>query len=293
MVLVVNAFDRVSAPAFVDEGNFAGVAWWNDQGVPDKYEYAYTGNQYDFDRQSPWLDDDSPGWGASYANDEGKIIKGNSKDNTIVHGQSIFKAGYSFISVSDEVFEKSGFDASLYKAVDIILGEEKTTASYKGKAPRYKIYTPAFMDKLKQLTANKQHVFMSGAYVGSDIQLTNDTVANKFAADVLRFKWRTNHAVKSGHVYSTDYAAPVFKGNIAFNTAHSPDYYTVEAPDGIEPVGINAVTAFRYNENNVSAGTMFNGDYKTVVLGFPFETVISEKERDKLMKQILNFFYRD
>jgi hypothetical protein len=290
-VLVVNAFDRISAPAFVDEGNFGGVAWWNDQGVPDKYEYAYTGNQYDFNRQSPWLDDDSPGWGASYANDEEKIIKGNSKDNIIIHGQSILKAGYSFISVSDEVFESSDFDASSYKAVDVILGEEKTTASYKGKAPKYKIYTPAFMDKVKQLTANSQHVFMSGAYVGSDIKLNNDTLANDFAADVLRFKWRTNHAVKKGRVYATDYAAPVLKGQVEFNTEHSPDYYAVEAPDGIEPVGVNAVTAYRYNENNVSAGTMYNGEYKTVILGFPFETVMSEKERDELMKQILKFFY--
>ncbi|MCU4156172.1 hypothetical protein J1N10_09285 [Carboxylicivirga sp. A043] len=290
-VLVVNAFDRISAPAFVDEGNFAGMAWWDDQGVPDKYEYAYTGHQYDFNRQSPWIDDDSPGWGASYATDEGQIIKGNSRDNVIIHGQSILKAGYSFISVSDEVFESPEFDASSYKAVDIILGEEKTTTSYKGKAPKYKIYTPAFMGKVMQLTVNKQHVFMSGAYVGSDIKLNNDTLANDFAADVLRFKWRTNHAVKNGNVYSTDYAAPIFIGQVEFNTEHSPVFYTVEAPDGIEPVGINAVTAFRYNENNVSAGTLYNGEYKTVILGFPFETVMSEKERDELMKQVLKFFY--
>ncbi|MCG8580118.1 MAG: xanthan lyase [Bacteroidales bacterium] len=292
-VLVVNAFDRISAPAFVDEGNFAGVAWWNDQGVPDNYEYAYTGHQYDFNRQSPWLDDDSPGWGASYANDEGKIIKGNSRDNVIVHGQSILKAGYSFISVSDEVFESADYDASSYKAVDIILGEEKTTASYKGNAPKYKIYTPAFMDKIKELTANKQCVFMSGAYVGSDIKLNNDTLANDFAADVLRFKWRTNHAVKNGSVYSTDYAAPVLKGQFEFNTVQSQDYYTVEAPDGIEPVGINAVCAYRYNENNVSAGIMYNGEYKTVILGFPFETVMGEKEQDELMMQVLKFFYKE
>ncbi|WP_430814834.1 hypothetical protein [Carboxylicivirga sp. RSCT41] len=292
-VLVVNAFDRISAPAFVDEGDFAGVAWWDDEGVPDKYEYAYTGNQYDFNRQSPWLDDDSPGWGASYANEEGNIIKGNSRDNVMIHGQAILKAGYSFISVSDEVFESAGFDASSFKAVDIILGEEKTSVSYKGNAPKYKIYTTAFMNKIKRLTANKQRVFMSGAYVGSDIKLNNDTLANDFAADVLRFKWRTNHAVKKGSVCSTDYAAPVFKGQFEFNTSHSQEYYTVEAPDGIEPVGINAVTAFRYSENNVSAGTLYNGEYKTVILGFPFETVMNEKERDKLMKQILTFFFKD
>ncbi|MBK3516731.1 golvesin C-terminal-like domain-containing protein [Carboxylicivirga marina] len=291
--LVVNAFDRISAPSFVDEGNFAGIAWWDDQGVPYKYEYGYTGHQYDFNRQSPWLDDDSPGWGASYANDEGKIIKGNSFDNVIIHGQSILKAGYSFISVSDEAFESYDFDASAYKAIDIILGEEKTTTSYKGEKPMYKIYTPAFMNKLKQLTANQQNIFMSGAYVGSDIKMTSDTIAKDFAEDVLRFKWRTNHAVKNGSVYTTDNIAPILKGSLEFNTVHSQDYYTVEAPDGIEPIGINAATAYRYKENNVSAGILYNGEYKTIILGFPFETIKSEKERDGMMNQILKFFYKD
>ncbi len=291
-VLVVNAFDRVSSPAFINEGGFAGVAWWDDQGVPDKQDIGFTGFQYDFDRNSPWLDDDSPGWGASNADYEGRIIKGNTFDNVYLHGRSILKAGYSFVSVSDEVFNQSSYDASEYKAIDIILGEEKTTASYKNNAVRYKIYTPYFMAKLDRLTQNNQNVFISGAYVGSDIHLTNDTVAAQFAADVLKFKWRTNHAVKNGDVYTTDYAAPVFSGEINFNTGYHPDIYTVEAPDAIEPVGKDAVTAFRYKENNSSAGTFYQGEYKTVVLGFPFETIVSEKERDLLMKTILDIFIK-
>jgi len=292
-VLVVNAFDRVSAPAFIDEGNFAGVAWWADQGVPDKYEYAYSGHQYDFNRQSPWLDDDSPGWGASYGNNEARIVKGNSFDHGIVHGQSIMKAGYSFISVSDEVFESPAYDATAYRAVDVILGEERTTTSYKSKEARYKIYTPGFMSKVKKLTANKQHVFMSGAYVGSDFALSNDSVAEEFASKVLHFIWRTNHAVKSGDVYATDYARSTVSGRYSFNTAYQPEIYTVEAPDAIEPSGKNVVSAFRYAENNASAGIIYNGNYKTVILGFPFETIIDPNERHDLMKDILDFFIKD
>ncbi|MBR8534001.1 hypothetical protein KDU71_00380 [Carboxylicivirga sediminis] len=290
-VLVVNAFDRISAPAFIDEGNFAGVAWWDDMGVPDGIDYSFTGHQYDFNRQSPWLDDDSPGWGASYATCEGTGVKGNSFDNVIIHGKAIMQAGYSFVSVSDEVFEDSSYDASAYKAIDIILGEEKTTLSYKGTEVKYKIYTPAFMEQLRKVTSNKQHVFMSGAYVGSDFHLTRDTLAKDFAADVLRFKWRTNHAVRNGQIYATDYVHPVLKGHYTFNTQPGPDYYAVEAPDAIEPIGIHAVTAIRYKENNASAGTLYDGEYKTVILGFPFETVMGEQERTQLMKQILRFFY--
>ncbi len=291
-VLVVNAFDRIGAPAFVDEGDFAGVAWWDDMGVPDGVDYGFTGHQYDFNRQSPWLDDDSPGWGASYATHEGIGIKGNTFDNVIIHGQAIMQAGYSFVSVSDEMFESS-YDASAYKAIDVILGEEKSTTSYKGTEEKYKIYTPAFMDKLRKVTSNRQHVFMSGAYVGSDFHLTRDTLAKDFAADVLRFKWRSNHAVRNGQVYVTDYAHPVLKGDYTFNTNLGPDYYAVEAPDAIEPIGIHAVTPIGYKENNASAGTLYDGDYKTIILGFPFETVMGEQERAQLMKQILKFFYKE
>lgn len=46
----------------------------------------------------------------------------------------------------------------------------------------------------------------------------------------------------------------------------------------------------RYAENNLSAGIAYHGAYKTVVLGFPFETIRTEKERNELMHNILQFF---
>jgi RNase H-fold protein (predicted Holliday junction resolvase) len=47
----------------------------------------------------------------------------------------------------------------------------------------------------------------------------------------------------------------------------------------------------RYSENNLVAGTAFdNTTYRTVVIGFPFETIKTDKERNSLMRQVLNFF---
>ncbi|SMO41927.1 hypothetical protein SAMN06265379_101697 [Saccharicrinis carchari] len=290
-VLVVNAFDRVSAPAFVDKKGFAGVAWWNDQGVADQYEYGHTGNQYDFDRKSPWLDDDSPGWGGSYADMEGKAIPGNSFDNVITHGQSILQAGYSYVSVSDEVFESEGYEAKNFKAVDIILGEEKATPGFMDKNQYdFKIYTQGLMDRLKELAENATPVFISGAYIGSEMQLLKDTIVQQFAAELLHFKWRSNHAVNRGEVEPTDKVSPYFKSNFTFNTQYHPHIYAAEAPDAIEPADKNALTAFRYSQNGTSAGVIYNGNNKTVVLGFPFETILRQEDRDKLMKEILEFF---
>jgi len=64
----------------------------------------------------------------------------------------------------------------------------------------------------------------------------------------------------------------------------------VESPDGIEPADDNAFTVFRYSENNLSAGVVYQGNYKTCVLGFPFESIKSSLERDQLMESILTLF---
>ncbi|HEX3009803.1 MAG TPA: xanthan lyase, partial [Bacteroidales bacterium] len=290
VVLVVNGFDRISGPAFFDNGKTTGVAWWNDQGVPYISDIGHVGNQYDFDRKSDWKDDDSPGWGASHGDMEGKVIPGNSFDFTRVHGDAILSAGYSFVSVSDEVFTQPQFNTSLFPMIDIILGEEKSTPSLLDKhKAEFQIYTPAFMSKVKGVTDQGKGIFMSGAYVGSDLLKTSDSTAIRFARDILHFEWRTDHAVADGDFYSTDAASKSFKGKYTFNTSYNPKLYTVEAPDAIEPEGNNALTIFRYRENNSSAAVSFSGKYRTVVFGFPFETIKSDQERKDLMLQVLNF----
>ncbi len=131
---------------------------------------------------------------------------------------------------------------------------------------------------------------MSGSYVGSDLFMPGDSSAITFADAVLHFTHRTGHAVRTGEVYSTDYASKDLSGRYSFNTGYSPVLYSAEAPDAIEPSGRGAISAFRYTENNASAGVLFRGNYKTVILGFPFETIVSEEQRAVMMKQILNFF---
>jgi len=290
-ILVVNGFYRVCAPAIFDNGTTAGVAWWKDQGVADRQDISFIGYQYDFDRKSKWLDDDSPGWGASYGDMEGKVIPGNSFDYPIIHGKAIMAAGYSFVSTSDDVFSQSKFDISPYFATDLIMGEQRSTCSLKDSSLiDYKIYTSAFMSKISELTENGSKLFISGAYIGSEFGEINDSITAKFAKDVLHFTWRTGHASKGGSFYATDYARQWLKGKWNFNAEYHPEIYTVEAPDGIEPAGKNAITAFRYGENNVSAGVVFNGKYKVVAMGLPFEAIMDTTNRQSLMLQIIHFF---
>jgi hypothetical protein len=290
-VLIVNAFDRVSGPSWFDKGGMAGIAWWDDRGVADHYDIVGLGDQYNFDRSSQWITDDNSGWGASYSDREGTIIPGNSFDFPYIHGKALMNAGRSFISVSNEVFSSNDYITDGFDAVDIILGEEKSTKSMTDpKQSDFKIYTPLFMKKIAAFTTQGKGIFISGSYVGSEISNLKDTIALKFAARYLHFKPCTGHAVKTGGVYPTDYSRLTFKDSFNFNTENSGEIYAAEAPDAIEPADKQSVTAFRYNENNTSAGVMYNGNYKTLVVGFPFETIVSEDSRNELMKQIIDFF---
>jgi len=290
-VLVVNGFYRICAPSIFDHDGMAGAAWWNDQGVADHQDISFVGNQYDFDRNSKWLDDDSPGWGASYGNMEGKVIPGNSFDFPAIHGKAIMASGYSFTSVGKEAFCRADFDLSPYFATDIILGKERSTPGLKDPAAMdFKIYTPAFKAKISDLTKKNGRLFLSGAYIGSEFGERNDSLTADFARDILHFNWRTGHASKGGEFYTTDFARKWLNGNWNFNVEYTPDIYSVESPDGIEPAGKNVITAFRYQENNVSAGILFNGNCRIIAMGIPFETIVERSERNRLMEQIIRFF---
>ena len=227
-VMVVNGFDRISGPEWFDTKNMAGIAWWKDRGVGDHSDMITVGDQYDFNRKSDWLDDDAPGWGASYSDMAGKVIPGNSFDYPYIHGKAIMAAGHSFYSVSDEYFCSDSFSPSAWKNVDLIFGEEKSTPFIGDTSViNFKIYTPEFMQKIIELTQSGSNIFMSGSYIGSDLVIPGDSTAIKFADKTLHFLPRTGHAVKTGQVYSTDYARSYFNGNFDFNTSYSESIYSV------------------------------------------------------------------
>ncbi|MFW6202969.1 MAG: hypothetical protein ACOC30_01580, partial [Marinilabilia sp.] len=88
-------------------------------------------------------------------------------------------------------------------------------------------------------------------------------------------------------------ASPAFLPSLSYNREMNSEIYRVEAPDAIEPAGEKSFRLFRYAADKSSAGTALSGDHKSVVLGFPFETITSEEDRNVLMKQVLSFFGTD
>jgi hypothetical protein len=290
-VLILNAFDRISAAATIETEDYLGFADFKDAGVPDKVDMNYIGIQYDLMADSPWLDDDAPGHGASYGDLETTLIPGNSFDFPYLHGQAIKAAGYSFVSSSDEAVMNGMLDMAAYPLLDIILGEEMQVPGPKASSPiEFRGFPKALQQEITRFQDQGGNIFVSGAHVGFDLFANgNDSLDMAFGQDVLRFSFRTNHAVKNGAVKSIDEAFKSPAGGLRFNTGIHPELYTVESPDAIEASGDSTRTIMRYVENNTSAAIASEGEGKVVVFGFPFETILSAEDRTALMEDILTF----
>ncbi|MEZ5071609.1 MAG: hypothetical protein R2751_11735 [Bacteroidales bacterium] len=63
----------------------------------------------------------------------------------------------------------------------------------------------------------------------------------------------------------------------------------MEGADALEPAHENAYTILRYRENNMSAAVASAAPYRVVTLGFPFESLTEESQRNELMQQIMNY----
>ena len=84
------------------------------------------------------------------------------------------------------------------------------------------------------------------------------------------------------------------KNKFQFNNNLNEACYVVESPDSFYPANDkNGATIMRYSENNLISGIACDkGAYQTVIVGFPFETIVDEAQRDALMKSTLEFFKR-
>ena len=121
-------------------------------------------------------------------------------------------------------------------------------------------------------------IFLSGSYIGTDLYSETDSSGIRFANDVLKFKLKTGHAVKTGNIFSVNNSFLPIKNKFEFNTSFNDSIYKVEAPDELGEVNGSEVL-LRYNENNFSAAIGYNEKYGVVSLGFPFETILGETNR--------------
>ena len=68
----------------------------------------------------------------------------------------------------------------------------------------------------------------------------------------------------------------------------NPEQYPVTRPEVFSPTG-SAFTPLVYEQSRRSAAVAYRGAYRSVLLGFPFETIRSQYDRDRVMLSLLDF----
>ena len=133
------------------------------------------------------------------------------------------------------------------------------------------------------------NLFLSGSYIGTDLfqNGSGSDQDKKFARKILKYFLRTDHAAKTGGVDSYDSLFTAVIPSFRFNTEFNEHIYAAESPDAIIPVKPEAKTILRYAENNVSAAIAYHGDYHVVAFGFPFETILTQEDRNRVMRAVL------
>ena len=292
-VLIVNGFTRVSAPhSFTASGDsIAGFAGSVDNGVPYIADHHFIGQQHEFRRVIPWMDDDASGFGDSNANYETTRIAGNSFDYPSLHGEAFAAAGYSFVSCAASTVEEGTVRMTDFETVDWILGKQREWRMARGaKPPRFKTFSKRQQEAVTTFCNNGGNIIVSGAFVGTDLWENPYATADdrEWAQHTLKYKWRNNNGAVTGRIKAV--ASPFSAINGDYNYYHelNSESYVVENPDAIEPADENAFTVFRYSENNLSAGILYQGDhYNSCILGFPIEAIKGQENRKKLIKGIM------
>ena len=292
-VMIINGFDRISAPLSTRCEAFEGFLCDEDSGVAYLRDVAYIGRQRVFDPALRKAASQYGELGASYSDYEGRIAGGNTFDYPALHGKAIAAAGYSFASTSAKAIEEGRVALEGYGAIDLILGKQRTVSLGSGHAGYdFKTFPKPLQDALRNYTIGGGGIFVSGSYIATDLWLgiESDLEDQAFAKDVLHFDFGGSATVLNGEVSASPSLAKI-RGDYHFNQQVCEECYKVDAPDALLPAN-DAFPVMRYTENGRIAGVAWTGDYRTLALGFPFESVTNTDERNRLMLSVMEFLFR-
>ena len=278
--LIVNGFQRLSGPETVLTDSTQGFDILSDPGVQYMYSPILGGAQQIFELDSIDSEEEvSLGIGDETLN--GALLAGNTFDYPVIHGQSIAEAGWSFVSCSREAVQDGKIKLSDYRIVDLILGLQKRTAQDTICNKDYSTFPPAMQQAVRDYLQKGGKLLCSGSYVGAD--MISDLKDEAFASEVLHYRW-------DGPLPShTENQIRGMRSKADIRRTANRDGFGVTKPDVIRPVGL-ASTLFTYSDSHLPAGVGYKDrTYATLTLGFPFESIESAKERDRIMKSVITY----
>lgn len=286
-VLVVNGFDRVSAPAWFSENGRAGFDSENDFGVPYVKDISFTGYQSEFRRNA------GESFGRSGSNYVTQVIAGNTFDYPATHGAAIAHAGRGFVSTSASSVQNGDVKLQDYPMVDVILGKQKSTVTgHSSKGVRYKVIPGELQKKLRQYSDKGGRLMLSGEFISSDLQgRRSDLNDREFLEEVLGLQ-----ATPDSVQHATMPAASSQSGRLRDSRGNSINYsstlnehmYIVENPDILTPADDDTETLLTFSNGGVAGLRHDRGRGRVFVFSVPFEAITDAAARDRIMKQVID-----
>lgn len=279
-ILVVDGFSRLSGPAVVDDYSRQGFDLDSDIGVSYGLTAGWNGRQQYFDKSRAG----SEGEGSlGYCGDElaGRFIMGNNRDGSVCHVKDIAMSGaYNVVGCSLEALENNLVKLDHYSLVDIAFGLQRNDGH---SLVVYKTFSETLQSKLKSYAKSGGRILVSGAYVGSDMTQPHE---RSFMSDVFKTTF-TGTDTNAGN-NMVDGLGLSFDIIRQINDRH----FAATSVDRIAACDGRSFAAMRYQDGS-TAGVAYDGtDYKSFVMGYPYECINNVRTRQQVMKGLLGFLLK-
>lgn len=279
-ILVVDGFSRLSGPAVVDDYSRQGFDLGSDIGVSYGLTAGWNGRQQCFDKSRAG----SEGEGSlGYCGDElaGRFIMGNNRDGSVCHVKDIAMSGaYNVIGCSLEALDNNLVKLDHYSLVDIAFGLQRNDGH---SLVVYKTFSETLQSKLRSYAKSGGRILVSGAYVGSDMTQPHE---RSFMSDVLKTTF-TGTDTNAGN-NMVDGLGLSFDIIRQINDRH----FAATSVDRIAACDGRSFAAMRYQDGS-TAGVAYDGtDYKSFVMGYPYECINNVRTRQQVMKGLLGFLLK-
>ena len=204
----------------------------------------------------------------------------NSFDYSVQHAQGVASTSHDvrIDYAANEAVVSGHVNLADYDAVIWILGEESSGSdTFDGNEQL----------QVASYLAQGGRLFVSGAEIGWDLDQLNNGRA--FYNSILK----ANYVADDANTYAVQGTAGSILAGLNFSFDDGAEVYDVTYPDVIAPVAGAQPTLSYSGGTGGTAGIQWDGGPESgrlVMLGFPFETIVSRSARTEMMQRVFDFF---
>lgn len=206
-------------------------------------------------------------------------------DYIIQHAQAVDAYGAGFDSADHKALAGGAISLAGYQAVIWISGQQSTADT---------TFSPTEQTLVSSYLDGGGNLFVTGSEIGYDLVYAGSAADSTFYANYLKASFVGDDA----GTYNVNTGIGIFSSvsSFSFSNGSGGSYtgsrvtYNVPYPDQIAPFGGSATNLTYSGGAGGNAGIQYNGSFKVIYFGFPFETILSSATRNTVMSNALTFF---